>query len=114
MAEQPKKPQRKRRSKKLNINKRQSWQDIVNAVDKKQVPIHIIESILVSLIDGTQVTINVKQLIENGEQPDDIEMMLDEKFIELDDYIKNVDFYVDVDSVEGTVQPETDKALKGL
>jgi predicted Ser/Thr protein kinase len=40
--------------------------------------------------------------------------MLDDKFNELDQYIKNVDFFVDIDKVKDTVQPETDKVLKGL
>ena len=49
-----------------------------------------------------------------GQNPDDIEAMLDEKFNELDDYIKTVDFFVDIDKVKDAVQPETDKVLKGL
>jgi hypothetical protein len=44
----------------------------------------------------------------------DIETLLDEKFVELDQYIENVDFFVDVNKVEATIQPETDKVLKGL
>jgi hypothetical protein len=53
-------------------------------------------------------------LISDGQDPDDIESMLDEKFNELDIYIKNVDFFVDIDKVQHEVQPATDKALKGL
>ncbi len=117
MSENPKKPKQPRKrskAKKLNINKRKSWQDIVNGVDKKEVPISILQKILVSLVDGTQITINVKDLISDGQDPDDIELMLDEKFNELDIYIKNVDFFVDIDKVQDEVQPATDKALKGL
>jgi len=113
MSEQPKKPRRSK-AKKLNLNKRKSWQDIVNGVDKKEVPITVLRQILVSLIDGTTITINVKDLIANGQKPADIESMLDEKFNELDEYIKNVDFFVDIDKVSDAIQPETDKALKGL
>lgn len=117
MSENPKKPKQPRKrskAKKLNINKRKSWQDIVNGVDKKEVPISILQKILVSLVDGTQITINVKELISDGQDPDEIELMLDEKFNELDIYIKNVDFFVDIDKVQHEVQPATDKALKGL
>ena len=44
----------------------------------------------------------------------EIEEMLDAKFNELDAYIQNVDFLIDIDKVVDTVQPETDKVLKGL
>ena len=109
----PKKP-RPSKAKKLNLNKRKSWQDIVNGVDKKEVPISVLEHISVQLIDGTNITINIKDLISAGQDPIEIEAMLDEKFNELDHYIKNVDFFVDIDKVKDAVQPETDKVLKGL
>jgi len=114
MSEQPKKPQRNTKAKKLSLNKRKSWQDIVNGVDKCEVPISVLEHISVQLIDGTNITINVKDLINAGQNPNEIEAMLDEKFNALDVYIKNVDFFVDIDKVKDAVQPETDKVLKGL
>ena len=112
--QQPKKPQRNSKAKKLNLNKRKSWQDIVRDVDKKEVPIEVLRHITVQLIDGTSLTIDVKQLIEDGQDPEDIEALLDEKFNQLDQYIHNVDFFVDIDSVVKTIQPETEKVLKGL
>lgn len=114
MSDQPKKPPRNTKAKKLNLNKRKSWQDIVNGVDKREVPISVLEHISVKLIDGTCISINIKELISAGQDPIDIEEMLDQKFNELDQYIENVDFFVDIDKVKDTVQPETDKVLKGL
>jgi hypothetical protein len=113
MSEQPKKPQRKS-GKKLNLNVKKKWLDIVNNVDKKEVPVDVLQQIVVKLVDGTDITINVKQLLSEGLLPDDIETMLNEKFNDLDQYIENVDFFVDIDKVVSTVQPETDKVLKGL
>ena len=46
--------------------------------------------------------------------PTEVEEMLDLKFNELDAYIENVDFLIDIDKVVTAVQPETDKVLKGL
>ena len=114
MSEQPKKPPRNTKAKKLNLNKRKSWQDIVNAVDKREVPINVLQQIVVQMIDGTSVSIDIKQLLEAGQKPEEIEALLDEKFNELDQYIQNVDFFVDIDKVVDAVQPETDKVLKGL
>jgi uncharacterized membrane-anchored protein YjiN (DUF445 family) len=114
MSDQPKKPQRNNKAKKLNLNKRKGWQDIVNAVDKREVPINVLQQIVVQMIDGTSVSIDIRQLLEQGQKPEEIEALLDEKFNELDQYIQNVDFFVDIDKVVDAVQPETDKVLKGL
>jgi hypothetical protein len=115
MAEQPKpkKPQRKN-SKKITLSKNKSWKDIVEGVDKKEVPIHILQEIEVKLIDGTNISIDVKRLIEDGMDPIAIEELLDLKFNELDAYIDNVDFLIDIAKVVDTIQPETDQVLKGL
>jgi hypothetical protein len=116
MSEQPKpkKTPRKARAKKVVINKRKSWQDIVNGVDKKEVPITILQYISVQLVDGTSINIDIKQLIDDGQDPNEIEELLDAKFQDLDQYIENVDFFIDIDKVVDTVQPETDKVLKDL
>lgn len=110
---QPKKPQRSK-AKKVNMNVKKRWQDIVNDVDKNKVPVTVLQRIVVRLIDGTDLSIDIKQLIRDGLEESEIEEMLDEKFEDLDQYINNVDFFVDLDKVVNTVQPETDKVLKGL
>jgi uncharacterized membrane-anchored protein YjiN (DUF445 family) len=107
----PKKPQR---SKKITLNTAKRWKDIVEGVDKKEVPIDILQQIIVKLIDGTNISIDVKKLLADGMVPNEIETMLDDKFNELDAYIQNVDFLIDIDKVVSAVQPETDKVLKGL
>ena len=113
MSEKPKKPQRKK-AKKVNMTVKKRWQDIVNDVDKNKVPVTVLQRIVVRLIDGTDLSIDIKQLIRDGLDESEIEEMLDEKFEDLDQYINNVDFFVDLDKVVNTVQPETDKVLKGL
>lgn len=115
MSEQPKpkKPQRSR-AKKVVLNDKRRWQDIVNDVDKKEVPVDVLQRIVVKLIDGTDLSIDIKQLLEDGNNPDEIEELLNAKFHDLDQYIENVDFFIDIDSVVKAVQPETDKVLKDL
>jgi len=114
MSEKPKKPQRNK-SKKITLNSTKSWKDIVESVDKREVPIDILQAIDVVLVDGTVISIDIRKLIdEDGMNPSEIETMLDDKFNELDRYIQNVDFMVDIAKVVDTVKPETDKVLKGL
>ena len=111
---QPKKPQRNSRAKKLKLDLKKRWQDIVRDVEKKEVPVNVLQQIVVKLVDGTDLRIDIKQLIDDGQDPNEIEELLDAKFHDLDQYIENVDFFIDIDKVVDTVQPETDKALKDL
>lgn len=115
MSEQPKPKKTPRsRAKKVVLNDKRRWQDIVRTVDKKEVPVDILQRITVRLIDGTDLSIDITQLLAEGNDPAEIEELLNNKFYDLDEYIENVDFFIDIEKVVGTVQPETDKVLKGL
>ena len=111
--QQPKKPSRSR-AKKLKLDPKKRWQDIIEDVDKKEVPANVLQQVVVKLVDGTHLSIDIKQLIEDGNEPDEIEELLNAKFQDLDQYIENVDFFIDIDKVVKTIQPETDKVLKNL
>lgn len=111
MAERkPKKP----KSQKVNLNQKSNWRNILKEVDKHEVPIQVLEKLCVNLKDGTQVMIDVKVLLKDGCDAEDVETQINQKLQELDMYIENVDFFVDVDEVQKTVQPETDKILGRL
>lgn len=112
--QQPKKPQRNNKAKKVNINVKKRWQDIVRDVEKKEVPVEVLQRIIVKLVDGTDLSIDVTQLLADGNDPSEIEDLLNSKFQDLDQYIENVDFFIDIDKVVDTIQPETDKVLKDL
>lgn len=108
-------PKRKRpRLKRLNITSREKWGKILKDVKKQEVPVSLLESITVSLVDGTKVNINIKELLNDGMDPDEIENVLNQKLEELDHIIKEVDFFVSLDEVANTVQPITDIFLKDL
>ena len=109
-SQNPKKP----KSKKLNLNTKSQWKNILKDVEKKEVPIHVLEKLIVALKDGTQVVVDIKRLLAEGADPDEAELHVNTRLDELDDYIDNVDFFVDIDLVEATVQPETDKLLSKL
>jgi hypothetical protein len=113
MAEKPQ-PKKKRKVEKLHLNVRKKWEALIKDVEKNEVPVGILDTINITLIDGTSIILDIKQLIALGDSPDDIEEMLNEKFEELDDYIVNVDFHVDINQVVNTIQPETDRILKNL
>jgi hypothetical protein len=105
---------KKSKSKKLNLNTKSQWKNILKDVEKKEVPIHVLEKLIVALKDGTQVVVDIKRLLAEGADPDEVELHVNTRLDELDDYIDNVDFFVDIDLVEATIQPETDKLLSKL
>jgi hypothetical protein len=112
MSEQPKRKRSK--SKRLNVTIREKWNKILKDVEKQEVPVTLLEAISVLLIDGTEVRIDIKELLNDGMTPDEVEQMLNEKLTELDHIIKDVDFYVNIDDVANMVQPITDGFLKDL
>jgi hypothetical protein len=104
----------KKSPKKLNLNSKTAWKNILRDVDKKEVPIHVLKKLTVYLKDGTIVTVDIKKLLAEGADSDEIEEHIGLRLEELDLYIDNVDWFVDVDLVEKTIQPETDKLLSKL
>jgi len=110
------KPVKKPRSKlkKINISAKDQWRKILKEVEKKEIPITLLQSITVNLIDGTMVNVNIKELLSEGNDPELIEEMLNIKLKSLDQVIEDIDFYVDIDNVAKVIQPITDKILKDL
>jgi hypothetical protein len=90
------------------LNTKSQWKNILKDVEKKEVPIHVLEKLIVALKDGTQVVVDIKRLLAEGADHEEVELHVNTRLDELDDYIDNVDFFVDIDLVEATIQPETD------
>ena len=111
--EKPQKPKRSK-SKRLNAGTKKEWEAILREVEKQEVPITLLESMIVNLKDGTQVVIDIRNLLAEGVDPDELKDQLDERLETLDDYIDDVDFYISVDEVRKTVQTATDQLLKNL
>jgi signal transduction histidine kinase len=113
MSEQkPKKPRQK--SKRLNLSTKAQWESILKSVEKKEIPITMLESIDVNLADGTRVKIGIRELLNEGADPDDLEKEIKAKLKNLDHYINDIDFFISVSAVQKIVQPATDELLKNL
>ena len=114
MSEQkPKKP-RQPKSKRLNLNSKAQWESILKSVEKKEVPIAMLNSLTVNLRDGTVVNINIRELLDEGNDPDELELMIKHKLKALDKFIDDIDFFISVTAVQKMVQPATDQLLKNL
>lgn len=109
----PKKP-RKSKSTKINVSSRQKWEQVLKSVSKEEVPVDLLESLTVNLVDGTKVTVNIKDLLDEGKLPRDIEIYINRKLEELDDVIVDVDFFISIDRVSEVVSPMTNHILKDI
>ncbi len=111
--QEPKKPKRPR-SKKLNAGTKKEWEAILREVEKHEVPIGMLDSMTVNLKDGTQVNIEIRDLIAEGADPDELKDRIDERLEALDSIIQDVDFYISLEEVRKTVKPAVDQLLKNL
>jgi hypothetical protein len=107
---EPRKPQ----SKRLNLSKKAEWKRLLKEVNKDNLPINVINLVLIHLKDGTKVEIDVDQILREGMDPISLQSVINEKLDTLDNYIEDVDFHVDIDVVAKIIQPFTDEVLKDL
>ena len=82
LQQNPKKPKQSKRHK-LTISSKDKWKQILREVEKIEAPVSVIQTITVHLVDGTQVDINVQDLLDEGRSADDLEQEINEK---LEDY----------------------------
>jgi hypothetical protein len=68
----------------------------------------------VNLINGSTVQIDIAQLLSEGQDPDEIKDVLNDRLKKMDEIIKDVDFFISIENVAKTVQPVTDDILKDL
>jgi hypothetical protein len=108
------KSSKKTKLEKLKLNKKEQWQSILKEIDRGSAPVSCLEHIQVILTDGTIVVVDVKQLLSEGMDPNEVELMINAKLKALDHIIEDVDFFVSLDKVASTVQPLTDTILKDL
>jgi hypothetical protein len=90
------------------------WENLINEVNKTEVPLECIKKVIVKLSGKRQRTINLHTLHRQGLDMEEIEVVLTRTLAELGDDIRDLDFVVDIVAVAEIVQPETDKLLNGL
>ena len=103
---------RKPKSKRINVSVKEQWKQILKSVSKNEVPVNLLESVTVNLIDGTSVDVNIQELLREGHEPDDVRDMLNSRLDRMDAMVKDVDFMISIEAVANTVQPVTNVILK--
>jgi hypothetical protein len=105
---------RRSRAKKLKTNINDVWKQIVSDVEKSDVPIKVLNKLVIHLTNGAIVEVNIKELMAGGADPFMIEDHLNQRLKDLSDIISDIEYYIDIESVVQVVQPETDKILKNI
>jgi hypothetical protein len=90
------------------------WEDLVDGVEKTDVPVECIKRLVIKLKDGKRRYLNIATLRKKGYDPLELEAVLNDKLAEYDGMIENIDFFVDVEAVAEQVQRETDSILGNL
>ena len=90
------------------------WEHILEDVEKNKIPVQFIKKLIIKLTGKKQQTINIKRLLQQGLDPDQVEDAVSRKLNELEDSIVSVEFVLNVQSIADTVQPETDRLLGKL
>ena len=103
---------RKKKSQRFDNIVKRDWDLILKQVDKKEIPVELLEAVVINLIDGTQININIKDLIDEGMTSIEIEHRLSSQIVGLDNYIKEVDFHIIREKVVDTISLTTKELLK--
>jgi hypothetical protein len=97
---------------KANLEDR-DWRVILDDVEKKEIPVEVIDRLTINLVDGSSFEINIREMLLE-EHADMVHAALQLKLDEMDSVIDDIDFHINIDAVVNTIQPVTDKMLKDL
>lgn len=108
------KPKKLPKSKRINLSYKGQWREILKDVEKEQVPINLLDCILIKLVDGTEVTIEVKKILEDGGDGEELQKEIAKKLSVLDHLVDRVDIFISIDSLDRMIKPITADILKDL
>lgn len=90
------------------------WENLINEVNKTEVPLECIKKIVVRLNGKKQKTINLGTLRKQGLDWEEIETVITRTLSSYGDTVADLEFVLDIVSVAEIIQPETDKLLSSL
>lgn len=90
------------------------WEHLVEGVAKEKIPVEFLKKLILKLEGRRRRTINVRAMINQGLEPDEIEEAITSKLEEFDDEMISIEFILDIEGIAEIVQPETDNILRGL
>lgn len=90
----------------------EKWDNIFKTVDIVNVPLQYIRCLVITLHDGEEYILDIKELLDQGLDVAALEYAIEEKLEEVDP--QSIEYLLDIEKVSSEVQVHTDKALKDL
>jgi hypothetical protein len=90
------------------------WEHLIDSVEKTKIPVEFIHKLVLRLEGRKQRTINIRSMLDQGFDGEEIEEAVSRKLEEYDDSMISIEFILDIEGIAATVQPETDKMLRNL
>lgn len=87
------------------------WEEIVEAVDKTDVPVQCLKRLTIKLNNGRRKQISITKLRKQGMPEEKIQEILNQALEMMAEEIKSIDFIVDVESVAQMVKPYSKELL---
>jgi hypothetical protein len=98
----------------LNLDFLSKWEILISGVDMHEVPVEMLDKIIINTKSGNKVDIDIQALLNQGTDPKDLEEAIQEKLGELEDLIEGLDYHVNVKAVATSASEATDQILKDL
>jgi len=92
---------------KFDTIKSTDWDNILANIDKKEIPVELLETVIINLISGHSIEINIQQLLATGTNPLEIEQKINDKLHSMSDIIKDVDFHIVKEKVVKVINENT-------
>ena len=96
------------KSKKIPINTSTDWDQILEQVEIKAVPLAYVKSIVVTFVDGNSWELDV---LNEDLQDEDTEELLDSIVDDYDEEIDTIEFRLNIEKVKEDIQQSTKKFL---
>jgi len=87
------------------------WEEIVEAVDKTDVPVQCLKRLTIKLENGRRRQISITKLRKQGMPEEQIQVIINHTLEMMGAEIKSIDFIVDVESVAKMVKPHSKELL---
>ena len=98
----------------LNLDFLTKWELLISGVDMHEVPVEMLEKIIINTKNGNKVDIDIQALLAQGTEPHVLEEAIQEKLEELDELIDGLDYHVNIKAVAESATEATDNILKDL
>jgi len=87
------------------------WENILAEMDIQSVPIHLLKSITITMMDSSEKTFEVEEYIKKGLTSKEVETLLETFVDEYDEEIDTLDFHLNIEALANEVGEKTKRLL---